>query len=189
MKQPILYRIIRPIIKLFTKIFLRPKIIKADNIPENGRIILAGTHTNIFDSLVIMSSTRRTVHFLAKIELIKGFFGFFFKNLGIIPVDRSIKDTSVMPKAEEYLNNDKVIGIFPEGTINRTEDKTMPFKTGAVRMAYNTNTKIIPFVIMGKYKLFKGPTVVFGESFIPNGDFKKETERLRKIIEKMMEAR
>ena len=40
----------------------------------------------------------------------------------------------------------------------------MPFKTGAVRMAYSTNSKIIPFTIKGKYRLFrKGLSIEFGK--------------------------
>jgi len=53
------------------------------------------------------------------------------------------------------LEDEKVIGIFPEGTINRTEDIIMPFKFGAVKMAKDTDTAIVPFVITGKYKPFK----------------------------------
>ena len=30
----------------------------------------------------------------------------------------------------------------------------MPFKIGAVKMANDTNTPIIPFIITGKYKIF-----------------------------------
>ena len=31
----------------------------------------------------------------------------------------------------------------------------LPFKIGAVKMAYDTNSEIIPFAIIGKYKVFK----------------------------------
>jgi len=90
MKQPILYRIVRPIITILFKIFFHPTIIGKENIPENKKIILAGNHTNILDSLLLISSTKRTIHFLAKYELTKGPLGFIFKNMGIIPVNRKV---------------------------------------------------------------------------------------------------
>ena len=47
-------------------------------------------------------------------------------------------------------------------TINRTDDIIMPFKFGAVKMCKETGADLIPFVITGKYKLFKrGITIEF----------------------------
>ena len=69
MKNSLLYNIVRPIVSALFKIFYRPKYIGLDNIPKSGRIILAGNHKNNLDCIYLMSSTRRPIHFLAKIEL------------------------------------------------------------------------------------------------------------------------
>ena len=50
---------------------------------------------------------------------IKGIKKLLFSNLGLIPVNRKIKDHNVLEHAYNYLNNDKVIGIFPEGTFGK----------------------------------------------------------------------
>ena len=55
----------------------------------NGSVVLGGNHTSNLDCLLLISSTKRKIHFLAKDSLIKGKFGFIFKNMGIIPVNRS----------------------------------------------------------------------------------------------------
>ena len=90
-KESRFYKIVRPILKfLFLNIY-RPKIIGSENIPKESRIILAGNHTNNFDCVLLMSSTKRCIHFLAKVELFKGFKKVIFSNLGLIPVDRSKK--------------------------------------------------------------------------------------------------
>ena len=154
MKEPILYRILRPIINILIKIVFRPTYIGKEYIPKKGKIVLAGNHTNNLDCLLLISSTKRTIHFLAKDELTKGIKKILFNNMGIIPVNRRIHDKNALAKAIDTLNKDKVIGIFPEGTINKTKDIIMPFKIGAVKMANDTNTPIIPFIITGKYKIF-----------------------------------
>ena len=59
------------------------------------------------------------MHFLAKKELWRGFKKILFANMGLIPVDRSKKDHNSLVKAEEYLNNECLIGIFPEGTTEK----------------------------------------------------------------------
>ena len=149
MKESILYKILRPMDKWFMKLF-RPVYINIDNIPKNEAVILAGNHTSKLDPLLLMSSTDRCIHFLAKIELFKGFKKCFFNGLGMIPVDRKRKNPEAIDMANKYLLNDKLIGIFPEGTINKTEDIIMPFKYGAVSMANSTNSYIVPFAITNK---------------------------------------
>lgn len=154
MKEPILYRTLRPVINILIKIVFRPTYIGKEYIPKKGKIVLAGNHTNNLDCLLLISATKRTIHFLAKDELTKGIKKILFNNMGIIPVNRRIHDKNALSKAIDTLNKDKVIGIFPEGTINKTKDIIMPFKIGAVKMANDTNTPIVPFIITGKYKIF-----------------------------------
>lgn len=178
--EPILYKIAKPIITILFKILYRPTIVGKENIPKKGRIVLAGNHTNNFDCLLLISSTKRCIHFLAKAELMKGSKKIIFKNMGIIPVNRKIKDKKSLQTAIETLNHDKTIGIFPEGTINRTNDIIMPFKIGAVKMAYETNALIVPFSITGKYKLFNNKLkIIFGEPFkITDSNLDNENKKL-----------
>ena len=92
-----------------------------------------------------------------------------------------------MSKAEEYLKEKEVIGIFPEGTRNKIDDKILPFKTGAVRFAYNTNSYIVPIYINGKYKFFGNKLVIkVGKPYkVKTDDIKNETDKLRDKIIKL----
>lgn len=184
MKDCLLYKILRPIITFVFKVFLTPKIIGTENISGSGRVILAGNHTSIFDAPLLISCTKRNVHFLAKKELWKGPKKIIFGNLGLIPVDRKTRDGNALIVAERYLKNEKLIGIFPEGTTEK-EGRMLKFKKGAVKMAVDTNSLIVPFVITGKYKLFsKSLTIRFLEPIKCNENIKEETERLMNIIKK-----
>lgn len=183
MKKNILYILIRPIVTILFKIFYRPKIKGINNIPKSDGVILAGNHTNNLDCALLISSTKRQIHFLAKIELFKGFKKILFSNLGLIPVDRSKKNPEAIKSSIEYLNNNEVIGIFPEGTINRTNDVILPFKKGAIKIAKETNKKIVPFVITGKYKIFKNDLQIeFLKPIKVNGNIENENKRLENII-------
>lgn len=178
----VLYKLLRPIITVLFKVLYRPKIVGASNIKKSGRIILAGNHNNLLDGAILISSTKRNIHFLAKIELFKGIKKLFFNNFGLIPVDRSKKSHKSLEMAYEYLNNEKVIGIFPEGTFGR--GKILPFKLGAVKMAYETNSEIVPFAITGDFKMFsKNLKIEFGKPIkIKSKDLEKENEKLRNIV-------
>lgn len=190
MKNPILYRILRPILTLIFKLLYRPTIIGKNNIPKTGGLVLAGNHTNNFDCILLIASTKRTIHFLAKDELIKGWKKIIFKNMGIIPVNRKIHDKNALIKAIETLNKDKVIGIFPEGTINKTEDTIMPFKIGAVKMAKETDSYIVPFTITGNYKLGKkNIKIEFYKPYKTTKDLDYENNKLMEIIKTNLEKK
>ena len=196
MKEPILYKIVRPIITILVKIVFHPKYIGLENIPASGPVVLGGNHTNNLDCALIISSTKRVVHFLAKDSLLKGIKGIIFKNIGIIPVNRSIHDKKALNNAIIELENKKLIGIFPEGTINRTKDITMPFKIGCVKMTYESDAHIVPFVITGKYKLFNNNLTI---EFLPaykikhnkanDKDLSRENEYLRNLISQKLEEK
>ena len=184
MNDAILYKILIPINKLFIKIY-RPTYINLENIPKFGSVILAGNHTSKLDPLLLMSSTNRCIHFLAKIELFTGVKKMFFKNLGLIPVDRKKKNLEAINLAKNYLNSNKVVGIFPEATINKTEKIIMPFKYGAVKLAKETDSYIVPFSVVNKYILFKKSVIIcFGIPYKVTGDIEKDNKMLQsKVIE------
>lgn len=186
MREPIFYKIMRPFLYLWFKIKFNPIFINSEYIPKKGRCVLAGTHTNNYDCILLGASTKRCVRFLAKDELAKGFKGIFMKWMGIIPVNRKIHDKSVIPTSVKYLNKEAIIGIFPEGTINRTDDVIMPFKKGAVVMAIKTKSPIVPFAINGNYE--KGKVkIIFDKPYYPkSNDPEKEIEVLEDKVIKLI---
>ena len=97
MKDPIFYKITRPILAIFIKLY-RPTIIGKEFIPKEGRVILAGNHTSYLDPLLVAYGTKRCVHYFAKDSLYKGIKKPIFKGLGIIPVNRKIKDKNSLYK-------------------------------------------------------------------------------------------
>ena len=148
------YKIVRPIIKGLFYLLYHPTVIGRENIPVQGAYVLAGNHTNWKDPLFLIAVCPSSIHFLAKDSLFHGIIGFFVKKMECIPVNRKIHDKDALKNAKEMLLQGNVIGIFPEGTINRSNDFVLPFKIGAVKMSKDTNSYLIPFVITGKYQLF-----------------------------------
>ena len=185
----ILYRILRPIIKVLFTFLYRPTIIGKENIPKKGRVVLCGNHTHNWDSPLLICSTKRTIHFLAKDELFKGIGKYFFSGMACIPVNRRQKDKNALESAIKVLEEDKLIGIFPEGTFNKTKDIVMPFKYGAVSMASKTNSTIVPFSITGKFKLFKrnSVTICFGKPYkIKTDDLTEANQDLMKKVSNLI---
>lgn len=182
-----LYPILRPLFTIIIKVLYRPKIVNKENIPKDGSLVVAANHVHAFDPVLIGSCTKRTLHYLAKKELYKGIKKLFFDIVGTLPVDRKNTNEGTIQKAEETLKKGRVIGLFPEGTRNRTNQDLLPFKKGAVNFAKNTDSLIIPVAIVGEYKIFKNSlTVIFGKPYkITTSDLDKANEELKNKISKL----
>ncbi len=190
-KDTLIYKIAKPIVKVIFVVCYRPTVVGLENLPKKGRILIAGNHTKWLDSVMLVAMTNRPVHFLAKKELFdKKKSAWIVKAMGCIPVNRKTKDSNALETAYKYLENEKCIGIFPEGTINRTDDIIMPFKMGAVKACSKTNTKLVPFVITGEYKLFKNKIKLeFLKPMTIGEDLEKENQKLMdKVSKKLVEG-
>ena len=189
MKEPLLYKVVKPPLRAIFTVLLRPTFEGKENIPKEGKIILAGNHTSFFDCLLVAGAIKRCVHYIAKAELMKGIGKYIFPGLGIIPLDRSTSGKQALVTAEKYLNDGKLIAIFPEGTINRTDDVMMPFKGGAVKIAADTDCEIVPFAITGKYRFFrKGVKIKFMPAMkVERGSLKTANNELYQTVRNELE--
>lgn len=186
MKDAKLYIFLRPIITILFKAVYNPKIINNYYI-TNDNLILAGNHTSILDPILLMSSTKRPIHFLAKKELFCGVKKIIFNHMGLIKVDRQAKNKEALATAYNYLNDNKLIGIFPEGTTEKNRG-LLEFKIGAVKMALETNSQIVPFVITGNYKPFKNNLKIeFLKPITVDENLKDANTNLRSIIKKKVD--
>ena len=181
-----LYRFLRRIIKFLMILVFRYEVVNEEYLPD-GPYILAGNHKSFFDCTMVISTTKDTVHFLAKKELLDGKLSWFFGRMGIIPVDRKRRNHEAMASAKEVLGKGGVIGIFPEGTFNNTEYIVRPFKMGAVKLASDMKVPIVPFAIVGKYKIFRKTKVVLGKPYmVKSKDLKGENITLMNKVIKLL---
>lgn len=181
------YKILRPILGPIFKWYYHPTIIGKENIPKEGPILIVGNHKHLYDQCLAIISTKRPIHYMAKKEYFDGKFAWFFKLVGCIPVDRSKKDPHATEEALKVLNNGWALGLFPEGTRNKTKEFLLPFKFGAVSMAKKTNATIVPFGITGDYKFrSKNLTIRFGKPYKTEQDLETENKKLESIVGSLM---
>ena len=105
----------------------------------------------------------------------------------VLSVIEKAEEAFDIEEAEKILNNGGTIGIFPEGTRNKTQNNLLEFRKGAVRIAKSTNTPILPFAIKGEYKLFrKSITLEFGNPIDVNKmEIEEGNEYLRNEVLKL----
>ena len=123
-KVPILYKIGKIVISPIFKLYYSPKSIGHDIIPKEGPILIVGNHKHLFDQFLTITKTKRGIHYMAKKEYFDNKkVAWFFKSAGCIPVDRTKKDEKATTSAIKVLEEDEVLGIFPEGTRNGLKEE------------------------------------------------------------------
>lgn len=189
-KSDLGYKFIRFILRPIFKFYYRPKIYNKEVIPKDGPILVCGNHIHLMDQCLPVLATKRTLTYMAKKEYYDNIkVRWFFKMAGCIFVDRSKKDNQAVEAALEVLNNGGAVGLFPEGTRNKTEVFLQPFKFGAVSMAQKTGATIVPFGITGDYKFrSKNLTARFGTPFkIGDMTLEEANEKLFNEVKRLME--
>jgi 1-acyl-sn-glycerol-3-phosphate acyltransferase len=108
-----------------------------------GAKIIAGNHPNATDGFYLFFIFNEQLHFFAQDDLFDiPFVGWLFTHSGQIRVIPDQKKLA-MEQAIKYLEQDKVVAIFPEARLNPDGQPTKSH-TGAVRLAVATRAPIIP---------------------------------------------
>lgn len=182
------YKFLTPFMRVAFKFYYSPRIIGAEKIPKDSAIVIAGNHKHVYDQCLTIMATKRVIHYMAKKEYFEGKLAPLFRFVGCIPVDRSKRDFSSAMSALKVLKKGGAIGIFPEGTRNKTDIFLLNFKTGAVAMAKKTGAYIVPFGLTGDYKFrSKNLTIRYGEPFkADNMSVEEANEKLFREVERLM---
>lgn len=132
----------------------RPWIEGADNIPDDGPVILCGNHLAEGETVLLPAMLKRRMVFSAKMELFQmgGFTGWIFKwflrSIGQLPLNRSGGQASAgdIDRFAQVLRRGGVLAMFPEG--GRSPDgRLYKGRTGAARLALQENVAVVPVAV------------------------------------------
>ncbi len=162
-----LISLFRGFVTIVFSVLYRVKIIGKENMPENGALILCANHNGEMDMFFIGYRIKRLVHYMAKEELFRNpLFGRFFRWLGAFPVKRGKADVEAIKTSLKLLEQNEVLGIFPEGTrMKKKATNSVRAKPGIALIAQKSGAPIIPVAVSGSYKPFSKIKIVFGKPF------------------------
>ena len=143
-------------LRLLFDLIMKMEVQGLEHLPPDGPVVIACNHVTNFDVFPMQLSLPRPIFFMAIAELFKiPLMDIVLRNLGAFPVYRGEKDEWAMRHASKVLEQGQTLGMFPEGTRNKSRGLGVA-KTGTARMAIETESQIVPMVLIGTDGFFKG---------------------------------
>lgn len=143
----------------------RIKVIGKENFPKEGGVLLCTNHIDNLDPPVVGITCPRTVHFMAKEELFdKPILKTLLPQVQAYPVKRGMSDREAFRKTIKLLRDNKVVGLFPEGTRSKTGEIGKGLAGAGFFALKGGDAKVVPCAIIGPYKAFSQLKVVYGEA-------------------------
>lgn len=189
-------RLLRATNLLFSRIYHNVNVLCPQRLPHAGPGILVANHISGLDPLLIQSVCPRLIVWMMAREYYEiPQLNRIFRTISAIPVDRSGRDMPAMRSALRALGQGRILGVFPEGKIETTQ-QLLPFQTGVALMASRTGVPIFPAYVEGTQRnlsmkrayLFRQEAVLaFGRPIHLAGrpDLELATSRIQQAVENL----
>lgn len=170
----------------FHKIYNRLKVEGRNNIPDDGPFMIVSNHLSYFDPPIVVVSFNRPAGFIAKKELYNNpWFTTLIKFLGAIKIDRDKPSLSTIRAVKKVLQAGWSVGIFIEGTRNRTPGILGTPHLGPAYLAWSNKVRILPVGLLNTNNRKSGALVRFGKVIEPSEDLEATTWKIMASISEL----
>jgi 1-acyl-sn-glycerol-3-phosphate acyltransferase len=181
--------------RLFLLVVHRARFIGKHHVPPTGPVILAANHTTGLDPFLMQAPLRRLVKWVMLTSYQYRVMNFLWRRIDAIALDKDASDLGKLRRIIQALKEGQVVGLFPEGRLQRDQRELAPFEPGIGMIAKRSGATIVPVWIEGtpvKRSMFwhflwpSRSTVIYGKPYRPDERWNHEqiAEDLRR---RMME--
>jgi 1-acyl-sn-glycerol-3-phosphate acyltransferase len=152
----LLYRLFKwSVVSPVLHLYFRGRIYGAEQVPQQGPLVVVSNHASDFDPPILSSCMRRPVAYMAKEELFRvPVLSQAIQLYGAYPVKRGSADRSAIRAALASLQQGWAAGIFITGT--RTPDgRITDPKLGAAMIAAKAQAPLLPVCLYGTHRIFR----------------------------------
>ena len=135
---------------LMTRILWRARVVGKLPLADGEGGVIVSNHRCPADPSFVYLITSRTVHWMVAREYCEHPAGaWFFRATESIPVGRGGVDTTATKTAIRYVDRGGLVGLFPEGKLNTTDQVLLPGRRGAALIALKARAAVVPCYIDG----------------------------------------
>ena len=170
-----LYRIARGVLKPIFYLYYNIKVVGRQNLPSSGPLIICANHYSTIDPVILAVTLPYIINSMAKAELFKNkLLALFFTNIKVFPVKRGEADIKSIKTSLKILKENKILGMFPEGTRNKTGE--LKAEPGIAMLAVKGKAQVLPIAIVSNYKMFKRTIVKIGKPILLNEYYEQKLQ-------------
>ena len=126
----------------------RLRVSGIENLPKHGPVLLLGNHISYIDFALIQWGTPRTIRFVVHDDYYrKPVFNWILRAVGAVSI-RPENSRNAMQSIVSLLNDDCVVGIFPEGHVSTTGELS-DLKRGFEKILSESKDSVVvvPFAV------------------------------------------
>lgn len=135
---------------VMARILWRARVVgKLPLVDGEGGIIVSNHRCPADPSFVYLLTTRMVHWMVAREYCVHPAGAWFFQATESIPVGRGGIDTDAIKTAIHYVDRGGLVGLFPEGKLNTTDQVLLPGRLGAALIALKARAAVVPCYIDG----------------------------------------
>lgn len=151
-RRDVVWGIAHLLARVYARLVHNIRIEGLHNVPLSsrpGRLIVTVNHTAGVDPILVQAACPFDIRWMMAADMQFEFLRWAWEFLRVISVDRQGRDTVSAREAIRHLRDEGVIGIFPEGAIERPRGQIMPFFPGVGLLISRSKAPVLPVVIEG----------------------------------------
>lgn len=117
--------------------------------PDAGPLIVVANHTAGVDPILISAACPFQIRWIMAQDMRLPWLGWFWRWQRVIFVSRSGRDRGSVRQALRHLDRGGVIGIFPEGGLERPPRHLLPFRRGVGLLISKAGVPVLPVFVDG----------------------------------------
>jgi len=119
-------------------------------LPRTQGAVIVSNHRGPLDPAFIQLTLDRVVHWMVAGEYFKiAVLRWFFWLTEMFPVSRRGIDTAGTRRAIRFCQEGGLVGMFPEGRLNTTDQFMLPGRPGAALIALRARVPVVPYYLSG----------------------------------------
>ncbi len=183
-QMAIAHYLVGPYHRFYNRLIVEGK----EHVPEKGPFLIVSNHMSYFDPTIVVVSVDRPTGFVAKAELFKKpLLKPLINFLGALEIDRDKPSLSSIKTIKRVLKAGWAVGIFIEGTRNKTPGVLGSPHLGPAYLAWSTKVKILPAGLLDTGKEARKAIVRFGPTIEPSADLEATTWKIMESISKLID--
>lgn len=140
------------LVKIYARVVHHLHVEGRSNIPrssEAGPLIVVSNHTAGVDPLLLQSACPFEIRWIMAADMQVAAARAFWEWANVISVDRERGDAVGAREAIRYVKAGGVVGIFPEGGLERPARTIIPFEPGVGLIIRRTGARVLPMIVDG----------------------------------------